>query len=316
MNKVLQSTQFVIEQAQFVCYDARAAARFVARHLSHARALPAWDTTHHFNDGSARTLMYLFVLDSLNFCFWDNEPRWRIRHAGQTVDGYVALAARLKQAFERGDPLDDPHHLADMPLVEVQELLAGEGQIPMVEERWRILRQAGQGLLDFFNGQIVCLIERAQGSALRLVGLLGEYFPSFCDEAEYAGQRVRFYKRAQIFCGDLYGTFAGQGWGRFDDIDQLTAFADYKLPQLLRAHGVLHYAPELADKVDALVELKAGSPEEVEIRAFTVHAVEWLKGLFAENGVFLKSIEVDWMLWHLSQGLKTQPYHRTRTVFY
>jgi hypothetical protein len=34
-----------------------------------------------------------------------------------------------------------------------------------------------------------------------------------------------FYKRAQIFVGDLYGAFAGQGLGHFHDINQLTMFA-------------------------------------------------------------------------------------------
>jgi hypothetical protein len=37
--------------------------------------------------------------------------------------------------------------------------------------------------------------------------------------------QVFFYKRAQIFVGDLYGAFGGQGLGQFHDIDQITMFA-------------------------------------------------------------------------------------------
>lgn len=37
--------------------------------------------------------------------------------------------------------------------------------------------------------------------------------------------QVFFYKRAQIFIGDLYGAFGGQGLGHFHDIGQLTMFA-------------------------------------------------------------------------------------------
>lgn len=37
--------------------------------------------------------------------------------------------------------------------------------------------------------------------------------------------QVFFYKRAQIFVGDLYGAFRGQGLGCFHDIDQITMFA-------------------------------------------------------------------------------------------
>jgi hypothetical protein len=37
--------------------------------------------------------------------------------------------------------------------------------------------------------------------------------------------QVFFYKRAQIFVGDLYGAFGGQGLGQLHDIDQITMFA-------------------------------------------------------------------------------------------
>ena len=43
--------------------------------------------------------------------------------------------------------------------------------------------------------------------------------------------------------------FRGEGWGRFDDIGELTAFADYKLPQVLRELGILSYHPDLAKKL-------------------------------------------------------------------
>jgi hypothetical protein len=48
-----------------------------------------------------------------------------------------------------------------------------------------------------------------------------------------------------------------------------------------------------------------------------VVAVERLREALTERGRQLHSIEVDWILWDLSQGLyPVRPYHRTRTVFY
>ena len=100
-------------------------------------------------------------------------------------------------------------------------------------------------------------------------------------------------------------------------MDALTCFPDYKLPQVLRHFGVIEYSPELARRVDGWDELRAGEPAEVEIRAATVVAVERLREALAERGRQLRSIEVDWILWDLSQGLyPVRPYHRTRTVFY
>jgi hypothetical protein len=64
-----------------------------------------------------------------------------------------------------------------------------------------------------------------------------------------APTQVFLYKRAQIFVGDVYGAFRGQGLGRFDDVSSLTMFADYRVPVVLRVMGVLDYSPELEAQV-------------------------------------------------------------------
>jgi hypothetical protein len=40
---------------------------------------------------------------------------------------------------------------------------------------------------------------------------------------------VFFYKRAQIFVGDVHGALGGKGLGEFTDMEQLTMFADYRV---------------------------------------------------------------------------------------
>ena len=83
-----------------------------------------------------------------------------------------------------------------------------------------------------------------------------------------------FYKRAQLTAADLAVAFGGEGWGCYRDLDRLTCFADNLVPHVLRCAQVLVYAPSLARRIDAGELLAAGSPEEVEIRAGAVHAVE------------------------------------------
>lgn len=72
---------------------------------------------------------------------------------------------------------------------------------------------------------VVRLIEKANGSAGRLVNLLAKHFPSFRDETRFDGRKVRLMKRAQIFVADLWAAFNGEGLGAFDDIGHLTMFA-------------------------------------------------------------------------------------------
>ena len=56
---------------------------------------------------------------------------------------------------------------------------------------------------------------------------------------------VALYKRAQILVADLWACCAGTGYAAFNDIDAITAFADYRIPQLLVCFNVLQYSDSL-----------------------------------------------------------------------
>ena len=100
-----------------------------------------------------------------------------------------------------------------------------------------------------FGGQAANLVRAARGSAVELVRLITAHFPGFRDAAVYHGRQVFLHKRAQIFVADVFGALRGRGLGRFHDIDQLTMFADYRVPVVLASMGVLKYSPALHAKV-------------------------------------------------------------------
>ena len=253
------------------------------------RPVPRWNGSRHYSGSPERTLRYLLVLDAVNFSFW-----------GGTGGGYWQLAERLRDAFAAGDELSEPAALERVTAARLRELV---GDLPMLEERAGALRQLGA---HGFEGLVRAT---AAGTALALAGSLASY----ADVAEYGGLRVPLLKRAQIVPADLHGA----GVASFPDLAALTCFPDYKLPQVLRHFGVFRYSAELARRVDGWEELRPAEPAEVEIRAATVVAVERLRDALAGRGRELMAIEVDWILWDLSQGLyPVRPYHRTRTVFY
>lgn len=277
----------------------------------------------HFTDGTERTVNWVLALDALNFCFWamPGEPRWRVEWSGQTLDGYAALAAALTRAVEEGRPLWDAGYLAGMTAASLAEILcpvSGAPQIPLLEARVSNLREVGAVLLKRYDGQFARAVERAEGSAVALVRLIADEFRSFHDVPIWRRQPIPFLKRAQICVSDLHAAFGGTRWGAFHDLDKLTAFADYKLPQLLRAAGVLEYAPALASAVDHYVLIPPGSDEEIAIRAATVCAVELLRRALRERGIERTASAIDYRLWDASQrlGAEVKPYHRTRTIFY
>ena len=320
MWQVLETAKNVAEKSRQVLIDKQALVRFSRKLLADGIEVPPWDRTYHFCGGSEDTVCYLLVLDSLNFCFWpaSGKLKWEIEYESRKLSGYYALAASLKQAVESGIPITGAEYLAGISLGKLKQILGGRGELQLLEHRLEILNALGQLLLGEYGGEAHKLVENAGKSAVKLVRLLAEKLPSFQDVAEYLGQKVFFYKRAQIFAADLHGAFDGINWGSFTDIDKLTAFADYKLPQVLRHLGILRYARALAQKVDQKIFLEVGGPEEVEIRANTIWAVELMRQELDRMGKGLRAFEIDWILWNLSQDaeFKVRPYHRTLTIFY
>jgi hypothetical protein len=313
---VLTTTRPVVEAAAHVRIDAGAVAAVARRMAAGDLPAPAWNTRYHYAGEPAATALYILALDALNFCFW-GEPRWRIDFEGERLDGYWALAAALKRAVQAGDLPLDAAALAGMDEARLAAILAGEGAIPLLAERAANLRELGAGLRDRWGGEVGRFIGAAGGGAPRLASLLAAEFSSFNDVATYAGREVRFYKRAQIAVADLWGALGGRGLGAFDDLGALTAFADYKVPQVLRRLGVLVYDAHLAGLVDSRTELAAGSPAEVEIRAATIWGVEELRRATAAAGVPTRAFEIDWRLWEEGQRVRDdRPYHRTRTIYY
>jgi len=318
--EVLASVERVVFQSRSVFFHPDRIGPAISEWGDPLDPSPSWEHPCHFFDGTEESIRWIFALDVLNHCFWPDqgEPVWTVIYNGESYSGYWGLAASLKRARGQGFPITDPHFLSGISANDLAEIFSGRGSIPMFECRLKNLREAGSIILSQLGGDIMSLLYASSGSAVQLVSEIVSHFPSFRDEALYRTGKVYFWKRAQIFASDVFSAFGGQKWGEYRDMERLTAFADYKLPQVLRELGIISYHPELAARIDALEYLQAGSEEEVEIRAMTVWAVEELRKSFQERGRKLTSPRVDNWLWQLGQmdAFRKRPYHRCRTIFY
>lgn len=320
---VLSSTLPVVQRARQVHLDLASIEALAARWAAEGWSAPVWDAALHFNDGTERALNWMLLTDAMNFCFWAEagQPRWTVEYRGQTYDGYLAEAASLMRAIDEGRPLWDATYLADLSEEELHAIFRpapGAPDIPLFAERLTNARETGRVLLEKYGGQFAHAIESAGGNAVTLVQRIVQDFSSFNDVASYDGAEIGLYKRAQICVADIHGIFGGQRWGNLSNLDHLTIFADYKLPQLLRREGILIYTPDLATRIDRMQLLPAGSQEEVEIRSATIWAGELLRRALAERGIQARASEIDYHLWLLSQTKSPadRPYHRTRTIYY
>ena len=193
---------------------------------------------------------------------------------------------------------------------------------PIVRELMQLfataLNDLGRLVIDRFGGRFTSLVESADHSAEKLVAILTE-MTFFRDVERYGGIEVPFYKRAQLTAADLSLALNREGLGRFDDLDQLTIFADNLVPHVLRIDGILEYTLELAARIDREELIPAGSEEEIEIRACAVHAVERIKESLTVRGANVTSMGLDYVLWNRGQERhykSIKPRHRTRTIYY
>ncbi len=306
----------VSRRAEFVRIDALALARLAEGLAGDPPAPPEWDATTHHRGPPRSTLAYVVTLDAINFgSGWF--PKLRKRHGRS---GYFTVAMGLRDRFDAEGPWS-PRELAELSPLDLAQVTGQSVDDPEVIELLALFASALNDLGEFLTrrhgASFADLVESAEGSAERLVRALAE-MPLYRDVSVYDEFEMPFYKRAQITVADLALAFGGEGFGRFEDLAELTAFADNLVPHVLRMEGVLHYRQGLGERIDAGELLEHGSPEEVEIRAAGVHAVEAIVAAIRARGLPATAQSIDYTLWHRGQRpeMKAQPRHRARCPYY
>ena len=306
----------VARRARSVRIDDAALEGLATRLAQEKPPVPDYDLAHHHRGDPVSTLAFNLTLDTINF----GSGWWPVLAKRPGLSGYFTVATSLKERFDEAGPWS----ARELQAMEAGELAKRLGQDPAVPELAELLalfagalRELGRWLDAGFGGRFEGPVEAAGGSAERLAELLSA-MPFYQDVHRYEEITVPLYKRAQIVPADLALAFGGEGFGRFDDLDRLTIFPDNLVPHVLRRLGVLDYDAALAARIAREELLPVGSPEEIEIRALAVHAVECLVAALADRGVRSSARELDQLLWVQGQdpAIKAHPRHRTRTVYY
>jgi hypothetical protein len=264
-----------------------------------------------------KILDYLFILDTLNFCFWSLREKWTIEFGGRKIGGYFGFSLALKKFFEEKPEQAELNNIIKISYKDFCDIFKGKGELQFLKKRWQMARETSRVLAKKYNGDSRKFVKSANHKFYLFVPMVIRELTSFNDVARYEGKKIYLLKRAQILAADISFAFGNKGIGYFEDLDYLTAMPDYKLPQILRHYGILSYSHELDNKIKNRVLLLAGKKKEVEIRAATVWAVEYLKEELAKRGKNFYSFELDWILWDKSQSEKIEePYHLVKSIFY
>jgi hypothetical protein len=304
----------VAASARHVSIDADALARYAA--ALPLDALGTSPTSFPALGGDVEALAaYTLCLDAINFgSGWFPELEKRSGHSG-----YRTLEACLSERFERAGPF----HARELRGLDAREVAVLLGQTrpssavaELLELYARALRDLGELVATRTGGSFAGFVEEAGGSGAELVASLLA-MPLYRDVAVHDGMPVPFLKRAQITVSDLAHALP-ESLGRFRDLAELTIFADNLVPHVLRLDGVLRFAAELVARIEAGETIAWGSPEEVEIRACAVDAVEQIARLSSRRGAPVLARDLDDWLWRRGgePRYKARPRHRTRCPYY
>lgn len=334
--RVLKDAEYIYDHSIDVALDAsntiKAAEKIWQSMQEKQYSFKSW-TAHelHPKAKDESTVDFIFTMDLLNFCFWvpgEDGEVFTVEYRDKKWTGYWALIACLQRALEEDIPITTPTFWADKEKCSdavLQNVFrsATSASIPLLDKRIAMMKHAGEILVEQYEGSFVTLVEDAKTSAARLVNFVVEDFPMFCDESKFDGKTVRLYKRAQILVADLWAAFEGQGYGQFDDIDSVTMFADYRIPQMLQRLGCLSYSPKLEHCIKTKQEIEHGHTWEVQIRGCTIWCVELIRREIQRKHKDAKvnAILIDFLLYDTvkDQGDDAPgllPHHRTRSIWY
>jgi hypothetical protein len=217
------------------------------------------------------------------------------------LSGYSTMAAGVGERFDSEGPWSG-EELVAMSAADMAAVLGQDPEHPLMEQFAAALRDVGAHLLEDHGGSYLAIAEGTR-SIPDLAATFGGW-ESFADVSEYEGGRVPFYKRAQLAAADLCRAGVAEPRG----VERLTAFADNLVPHVLRVDGVIDLDPALATRIEAEDLLVHGSPEEVELRACAVQAIEVLSAAAS-----LSPAAIDSALWHRGRDRRYKSLPRTRS---
>lgn len=253
--------------------------------------------------GPEAVAAFAICMNAINFgSGWWPTIRKRPGHSG-----YATMAAGVEERFAAAGPWS-AEELVGLDASAMASVLGQDPQHPLIAQFAAALRDVGGQLLAEHGGRFLGVAEKAE-SVPELAGALAAW-DSFADTSAYEERRIPFFKRAQLAAADLHRA----GVADLPGAEHLTAFADNLVPHVLRVDGVLELDAALAARIEAGELLDHGSPEEVELRACAVHAVE----LLTAREVALTPAEVDSALWNRGrdQRYKSIPRPRSRNTAY
>jgi hypothetical protein len=271
---------------------------------------------------------FVMVGNTIDTAFTDfkTHVKFQIDYAGARLSDSEAMFACLKRAMDNGIPILEGKFLATITRQDMDKIFAsgssGPTEMPMVEEKIAVFREAGKVLTAKYGGHYHNFIRscppRLYDNGKGLVEKLAAEFPRYNDVSLYDGREVKFYKLTQLGFWQIYSGLHETGAFKLEDPQKMTAFADYIVPVALRLMGMTSYSPALEQAINSHQLIPRDSRQEIEIRAHCLYATALLtdeinKIRAPEEQIIIPQIDARlWTHYHTTSW----PHHLTETIMY
>lgn len=309
LDKIIKSCKYVANNSKSVKINETNLERFIGKikkvETEHWLAF----SPYNLLDLPTETIInFLLVYEAIDFSFWGN-PKWTIDTPTGKEDGSIALLYVILKYVREKNTTDFSNITKD----EFREVLKGNVEIPLFEERYHIIRDVSRIVNENMNGNFYEFIKGITID-MELFNIIIKYFPNFKDERKYREKTIYFYKLAQLLTSDILHIRELKENIKVD-YSHLVGCSDYKIPQVMRGLGILEYSDKLSNIIDNKKEIEVNSDYEIEIRANMLVAIDLIKKKL-ENKVC--AIDINDYIW--SQGrnktIELKPYHLTRNTNY
>lgn len=313
LDKVLETSKFVVDNAKHVKINYDKANELIDELLKFDNVHYLTKVPYGVYDMSTRDIInFLLIYDSIDFSFWGN-PKWTINVNGKDLNGGIALLHCIFNMFDGRDSLEVYKQLENMTLEDFKEILKGNIDIPLLEERYKIVSSIAEIVNKKMNGSFYDYIKDMNTDQEIFKTILNN-FSGFEDTRTYKEQTVYFYKLAQLLTSDILHVIENKEQKEVD-YSNLLGCADYKIPQVMQGLGILEYDTKLSSLLETKTEIEENSEYEVEIRASMIVVINYIWNQIDKS---IDRIDINDFIWNKGQDKtkKYKPYHLTRTKSY
>ena len=259
------------------------------------------------------------LINTLNFVFTDFSTS--VKYKIESLSDTDAMVYQIDKALLEGVPLTQGHYMRDIDLKEFKRIFTGNIEMPMADEKVKILNNVGNTLVTKYGGDWINFIDdgpkKLYDNGEGLVERLVRDFKRFDDYSIFENEKVYFLKLAQLAFWGIHRELS-KSYFFIEDMENMTAFADYIIPVALESFGIVKYSSGLKEKIDSGILVDRDSIEEIEIRSTSIYVTAKLTELInnyknEEEKIIIP--QLDFKLWtdfHADE----RPHHLTKTIMY